>query len=506
MKQRAVIYTRVSTAEQVENYSLDEQERACRAEAQRLEREVVEVFREEGESAKSADRTELIRMLNYLTREAKRLGIDTVIIYRVDRFARKAEDHFVIKAQLKRLKVKLHFVEGKFDDSPGGELMETVSAAFAQYDNSLRAQRTREGMKSALRAGRWPFRPPVGYRKPNGVTSPSLELDPATAPLVLRAFEITATSTRSQRDILEEVTALGLRTANGSRVSLQAFGAMLKNRIYVGRACSPGLGVDVKGDFTPIVPEELFSRAQGDTDPCPLDGRRRDHPDFPLRRIVRCPKCDAPITASWSKGRSRRYAYYRCPKRGCGGVNVAKPIIESQLLEMLAARSVRPEVLALFRTIVEDAYTKREAGSRDARKLVQKKLDDLSERKARLVEAFVQDKAIDKATYDESVRRLEREIVCLERELERQQARDVNLPILLDFAQALLSDLQDCWNRLDWQQRPGFLAALFPHGLTYVNGRIGTGENPWLFGGYEGQGSSLATLAPPTGFEPVPPP
>ena len=61
----AVIYVRVSTKEQTENLSLPTQLRACEEYCRREGYEVLERFKEEGESAKTTDRTELQKLLNY---------------------------------------------------------------------------------------------------------------------------------------------------------------------------------------------------------------------------------------------------------------------------------------------------------------------------------------------------------------------------------------------------------------------------------------------------------
>jgi len=69
---RAVIYLRVSTAKQVgkdddpDGYSLPAQEEACRRKAETLDAEVVEVFVDRGESAKTADRRAFQRMLAFV--------------------------------------------------------------------------------------------------------------------------------------------------------------------------------------------------------------------------------------------------------------------------------------------------------------------------------------------------------------------------------------------------------------------------------------------------------
>ena len=67
IKQNAIIYTRVSTKEQVDGASLKAQERECRrcAEA-RLNAQVAKVFTEEGESAKTTNRTQLQLLLKYI--------------------------------------------------------------------------------------------------------------------------------------------------------------------------------------------------------------------------------------------------------------------------------------------------------------------------------------------------------------------------------------------------------------------------------------------------------
>ena len=62
----AVIYVRVSTKEQTENLSLPTQLRACEEYCRRQGYEVVERFHEEGESAKSTDRSQLQNLLSVL--------------------------------------------------------------------------------------------------------------------------------------------------------------------------------------------------------------------------------------------------------------------------------------------------------------------------------------------------------------------------------------------------------------------------------------------------------
>jgi site-specific DNA recombinase len=61
----AVIYVRVSTKEQTENLSLPTQLRACEEYCRRQGYEILERFHEEGESAKTTDRSQLQALLKY---------------------------------------------------------------------------------------------------------------------------------------------------------------------------------------------------------------------------------------------------------------------------------------------------------------------------------------------------------------------------------------------------------------------------------------------------------
>jgi hypothetical protein len=52
--------------------------------------------------------------------------------------------------------------------------MEGVLAAFAQFDNDCRSDRTRAGMKAALELGRWVFLAPLGYPMASQLASAAL--------------------------------------------------------------------------------------------------------------------------------------------------------------------------------------------------------------------------------------------------------------------------------------------------------------------------------------------
>jgi DNA invertase Pin-like site-specific DNA recombinase len=101
----AVIYVRVSTKEQTENLSLPTQLKACEEYCERQGFHVLTRFREEGGSAKTADRTELQKLLQFCRNNKGK--VQFVVVFNLTRFAREKYDHFALRAHLKSLGISL---------------------------------------------------------------------------------------------------------------------------------------------------------------------------------------------------------------------------------------------------------------------------------------------------------------------------------------------------------------------------------------------------------------
>lgn len=163
MKNRAVIYARVSTEEQVSNLSLSTQKRACVEYCEKNNWEVVQDFVDEGESAKTSDRPRFLEALHFCLQ--KKNNIQFLVVYSVNRFARNTDDHVPIAAKLRQAGVKLRSATEPLDDSIVGRSMEIMLALFAEIDNRMKADRTVTGLKAALEISRWPFPTTIGYVK-----------------------------------------------------------------------------------------------------------------------------------------------------------------------------------------------------------------------------------------------------------------------------------------------------------------------------------------------------
>ena len=115
-----------------------------------------------------------------------------------------------------------------------------------------------------------------------------------------------------------------------------------------------------------------------------------------------CGRCEKPLTASWSRGRSHRYAYYRCQNRACRGVNIRREDVERLFGEFLEELKPKPEYLQLFGEIIVDVWKQKQSQATSFHESLVRRLAQLQKNKDLLVKAFVYDRTVDQQTYRNS--------------------------------------------------------------------------------------------------------
>ena len=494
---RAYAYIRVSTDKQVENYSLDSQEKSIRDFCKRNEIELVEIFREEGESAKTANRTELTA-LRARCRTAKRDNIQHVIIFKSDRLARNIKDFLMIVEELSNSGVTLLSPNEAFDLSAVGKLNTNVVAVFAQFDNDLRSERTITGMKEALSRGRWVWQPVLGFNKGTSQDGPSLTQDETIAPIILQGFKKVALG-EPKEAVLKELNVLGLRTRSGKSVSKQTFNSILKNPLYVGRVVSEKFGIDCVGDFEPIVTLEIFKAVQDRRKkPSGKQGRKLENPEFPFRRWLQCGNCMTPLTGSTSKGNGGSYGYYHCWNKKCKEVSVKKEVVETLFIEFLQREIVSPEILELFEAVVRDMWAERNKESIALVASIDQKIQHLESNQEKLLDLYISGKGISEETYTVRNEKMTGEIASLRKFKDDSLSLEIEIEPIINFAKSMLQDLTGCWNRTEPHTRPRFLRAMLPNGATFKDGSLRTTQSTWFITAFSTSTTTDDALAAPS--------
>lgn len=135
-------YARVSTAKQArEGYSLEDQSAKLRAAG--AEQVVTDVY-----TGTKMGRPNLEQLLQQLT------AGDTLIVCKLDRFARTAAEGATIIKQLTERGVMVHVLNmGKVDDTPMGRLLMNVLLSFAEFERDMIVERTQTGKAAAREKG-----------------------------------------------------------------------------------------------------------------------------------------------------------------------------------------------------------------------------------------------------------------------------------------------------------------------------------------------------------------
>jgi site-specific DNA recombinase len=500
---KAVIYTRVSSEDQVDNTSLESQEKLCREYCKRMGFEIARVFSDRGESAKTSDRPQFLEMIRYATTEP---GIVAAIVYKLDRFARNQFDTAIFIRALAVKGVALRSATEQIADGMEGKIMRGVLSLLAEIDNDIRADRSKASMRSLIEKGYWVHQAPLGYRTArDSAGNPILSPDPETGPTIRAAFEAIAAGTDGTRTVTDRLIALGIKTRKGTRLSISALHKLLRTEIYCGRISGKLTGGrTIKAAFVPLITEDLFDRVQA-----VLSGRatiqkprERTREDLPLKGLVKCGHCGAPLTASISRGTGGRYAYYHCWAQGCRKTRVRTTSLHEAYATFLEGITVQSNrVFALFREIVMDVWAKRQDAARSELACAKTNLDHLTKQQDRLLEKLLSG-VIDDATYKTKADQLKVEIAIAKSAAIDRDMEEIDMAALVDFADHLLSNARRIWERLDAKSKGQFQQALFPQGLEYTKETglrtKGSSRILGLIPLSDANGSKLAT---PTRFE-----
>lgn len=486
-KSRVVIYIRVSTKEQVdEGNSLVTQERICRQYADKQGWDVVKVFSDRGESAKTADRAELQAMLAYCNEKKNR--IQFALVYKVDRVARNTDDYSYIRLSLKKARVDLRSATEVLENTPVGRFLENTLANVAQFDNDVRAERSSNGMKEAVREGRYVWMAPVGYDNVSVAGKATIAPNTVMAPLLLQAFQNIASENYSTDEAWKKTTQDGLRKKNGKSVTRGYFHAMLKYELYTGWINK--FSEKHKGVFAAIVPESLFHRVQK-----VLEKRGRkcdsyvtDNPEFPLRRFISSPTA-IKLTGAFSTGRKGvKYPLYRFRD---GGTNYRRDDFHILFAAFMDSFAIGEERLAKLQQFVRERFITSTKNEREHVGRVQGRLTAIHELQSNLVERMSD---ISPDVLKRQMERLEKEETDLKALLGDTVHELPNVDEALSYAREYLRSPSTVWASSPIQTRLKLQRFQFPSGVVFNGEIFETSEVSCIFSLKSEKSTELSTM------------
>lgn len=323
-----VIYARYSSDNQREE-SIEGQLRECMAFADKNDIRIVGTYIDRAFSARTDNRPDFQKMI----KDSASKKFETVIVWKLDRFARDRYDSAHYKSVLRKNGVKVVSATEKISDGSEGILMEAVLEGMAEYYSAELSEkvirgRTENALKCKFNGGTLP----MGYT----IDSEHMfQIDPVTAPTVMWAFKAYAEGA-SMKEVADGMNERGMRSAFGGRISIDSVTRMFHNRRYIGEYRYRDI---VKPDGIPaLIPLELFERVgrrMAAVKKAPARNKAED--EYLLSTKLYCGKCNCYMVGESGTSKTAHvYRYYKCVcvknHRGCDKKTVRKDWIEDLVL------------------------------------------------------------------------------------------------------------------------------------------------------------------------------
>ena len=399
----AALYARVSSDRQDVDLSVSAQLRALKEYAKANGYSVAREYVDEAESGRVADRPQFREMIEEGSQPKAPFQI--ILVWKFSRFTRKREHAVAFKSMLRRKGVRVVSITEHADDSPTGKLMEAIIESVDEFYSENLAQDVVRGMREAASRGFFlGSKAPFGYTRvkvSDGVKErPTLEVDPAAAPVVKELFQ----SSLRGNGLMEICKILNDRgvTNRGKRWCKGGLHYLLTNEAYTGTAVwgrsSKGEKaqdpVRVEGAWPALVSREMFDAVQqAMRDRAPKVQRpARVGSRFLLSGLLKCGVCGRPYSAQGAK--SGQFAYYICGtlfREGAGTCSARylnAPRVEDFVVEKIRERILTEEtIVELVKLVAEEIDAM--AGELSGRlEVIDAELGDVQSRLQRLYEAL----------------------------------------------------------------------------------------------------------------------
>ena len=451
---RAVSYIRVSTREQAqrggseEGFSLPAQREANKRKAQSMGALVVKEFADRGESARSANRPELQKMLAYLKEDG---GIDYVIVHKLDRLARNRADDVEINRAFEEAGVRLVSTSENIDQTPGGMLLHGIMSSIAEFYSRNLANEVIKGMGEKARNGGTLGKAPLGYvnvrgKDEHGREIRTVELDEERAPLIRLAFTEYATGNWTVSQLAKHLAGLGLDVpATPSKparpITKGRLHTLLRHPYYKGVVQFQG--VEYAGAHEALVDSQTWQTVQAILASHRYGERQRIHNHF-LKSTVVCGQCGARLSVQNAKNsKGTIYPYFVCARRcrlhDCTFTAVLIDVVEDRMIDLYQTIQLSAADRTQIEHYLHDELSQIEGAKAKAVRSLTTRRTNIEDRRRRLLHAHYEG-AIPLDLLKEEQAKLTSELGQIERQLAAYKADAAEVRQHLTQALDLLED------------------------------------------------------------------
>jgi site-specific DNA recombinase len=466
---RAVVYVRVSTTQQVDGASLDNQEERCQEWALKNGVLIKRTFREEGASAKTTDRPELKKMLGFLGDNGK--DIDYLIIYEVDRLARNTEDFFAITSELNKQKIQLKDPSSSLEGSKSDKLIRYIKAIAAEIDNDVKSERVVDNMKRHASDGYRMAKAPYGLQNTRDLLGKSiLTKQPIVGDKIAQLLDEFSTDTVTIKELIKLAEEIGLVRPNGKPMNHSYIGKILRNPTYAGLEKNVHTNNQYveTSQFDGIIDKDTYWRNQRILDRrkgAKVETYSVNHPDFPLRRFLLCAACKSPVRGSAPTGGSgKSYPKYHCTR--CSKASIVAEELNEQFLDLLTHITPNKLSLRLIKIMIVRVWNDELRSLHVSRKKYQARINELEEHKQKATDKVVTDD-ITKHEKIEIHLKANKEIEGLKNSIDKLSRQIGTKQEAIDYVLSYMDNAPRIWADATPDMRALYQSMIFPEGIEY---------------------------------------
>jgi len=484
---KVAIYARVSTEEQAEQgYSIDAQLDTLRDYCKKNGLEVHEEYVDAGFSGKSIEgRLALQRLL----RDANKNSFDMILVWKINRLARKTVDFLNMIEDFKKRDIYFRSFSENFEtETPVGEFVLQMLSGIGELERKNIIENVKMGMKQRAKTGGHNGKLPLGYQAIADPGDPSAHsklvvVVEADAMIVRKIFELYAAGL-GLKSIANELNHSGYKTKTGNTFSTTAIKEILNNPFYNGkvrynryenwsnkrRRGKNAEPIIADGKHQAIIHDALWEKVQFLHQKKSFTPSRIFNGEFLLTGLIRCPKCGVAMVASRTRSKTKtgelvNRLYYSCGafrSKGssvCSANSIQKQVAEDEVMKRLAKVLSEERFLTAIVDKMNHKLTTRTVPLRSELSHIRSQLEQAVNKKQRYLDLFEQGN-VDKSFFTGRMQEIQSEITNLHTEksrLELKLSEDNTSPVAFEQVRELIHGFHQVLTTAPFEHRKTLL-------------------------------------------------
>lgn len=464
---RVVGYCRVSSVNQVDNFSIPAQKAAIRDYCERNNFELIHFYEDRGISGATMSRPALSKLLNDLENNI----YDKVVVWSISRLSRNNADILQIVQRFETAGKAFHSISDNLgDNSASGKLLMNIFGALGEYERGMLIENVKSGLNQRARDGLHTGAPVLGYDRENN-SQRGLVINEAEAQIVKKIFKLYA-SGKGYRSIANTLNKEGFTTKKGSAFGIPAVKYILNNNLYIGQITygryldwnksrrrnkneSP---IESQGLHEAIIDKELWRKVQRRMKIATRQPRHYSNNSNLLTGIIKCPKCGSAMAISnttnrLKDGTKKRVRYYSCSQfksKGstvCSANSIRADDIEQHIFTFIQEIMASP---SLIQSVVQQVNEIRKGKSENDIKVTidyhRSRYEEIVNKRDRLIDIIANDDTLKDMlaprirSFTQEIEEIELAIESLQFEI-KQQDEQVDFTVVSTILQAMFSEI-----------------------------------------------------------------